>query len=150
MLPVTLRQQYGRVLAAGVWCCASCRPRPGSCISEERPFGFNDWVLATWRAAVWECSVSEGLWDSCISEGPLWSRTSRGLRFGADYRASYGLVRSIGRSTEALGTKVGAVPAEGRGLGVLRIATARSRSLRTMGRAAHCAECPRTLRLQCP
>ena len=37
-----------------------------------------------------------------------------------------------------------------RGLEVHRIATARSRSLRTMGRAAHCARFLRTLRLGAP
>ena len=70
--------------------------------------------------------ISGVLLGSCISEGLMWPCTSGEPRLGADYRASYGLVRSIGRSTEALGTKGGAVPAEGRGLGVLRIASARS------------------------
>ena len=31
---------------------------------EKLPIAFNDWVLATWRAAVWECCISEGLWAS--------------------------------------------------------------------------------------
>ena len=58
------------------------------------------------------------------------------------------MARNTGR-TKALGTKVGAMPAERRGLGVLRIASARSTSLGTMGRAAHCARCLRTLRFEC-
>lgn len=49
--------------------------------------------------------------------------------------------------TRALTSKGGAIPAERRGIGALRIATARSSSLMTMGRAAHCARPRGTLRL---
>lgn len=58
-------------------------------------------------------------------------------------------MRGIGR-TKALTSNGGAVPAEGRGREVLRIATARSRLMLTMGRAAHCARCLKTLRFECP
>jgi len=133
-----------RLLRATVWCFASCGPRPGFCISVELPIAFNGCVLMTWRFAVWWCCVSGRLLDSwvsgglqrfCISEEPTWSRTSRRLRVGAESRRDL-----------SIDIKGGAVPAEGRGLEVLHIATARSISLIAMGRAAHCARCLRTLR----
>lgn len=81
-----------------------------------------------------------------IGETTVWSGVSGELRFSDEYRESYGLVQSIG-GTKAVTSKGGAVPAEGRGPGVIRIATARSSSLMTMGRAAHCAKPRGTLRL---
>jgi len=84
-----------RILRATDWCFASYGPRPRSCISEELPIAFNGCVLMTWRVAVWWCCVSGKLLDSwvsgglqrfCISEEPTWSRTSRRLRVGAEYR----------------------------------------------------------------
>lgn len=78
-----------------------------------------------------------------------WCRVSGELRFGAAYGESQGLLRNIGRTSRVLGTKVGAVPAERRGLGVLRIASARSRLMLAMGCAAHCARCLGTLRFEC-
>lgn len=87
---------------------------------------------------------------SHIGRATAWCRVSGELRFGAAYGESQGLLRNIGRTSRALGTKVGAVPAERRGLGVLRIASARSRLMLTMGCAVHCARPRGTLRLECP
>ena len=123
-----------RLRAAGCWCCASFGPRFGAasptghglvlrrfratlwfCISRELPFAFNDWGLATWRAAVWECCISRGLLGSCTSGGYRGGPAYRRSLCCLAHRESHGLVRNIGRSTEALTAKGGAVPAEARG-----------------------------------
>ena len=84
-----------RILRATVWYFASCGSQPGSCISEALAIAFNGCVLTSWRAAVWwycvsgrllASWVSGGLQGFCISEEPTWSRTSRRLRVGAEYR----------------------------------------------------------------
>jgi hypothetical protein len=101
------------------------------------------------RPRFWECCISEGPRTPACRRSPCGLAHCGEARLGAEYPESYGLVRNIG-GTKALTSKGGAVPAEGRGLGVLRIATARSRLMLTMGRAAHCAKCLRTLRFECP
>ena len=88
------------------------------------------------------------LGDATYRESRWTSACPRCLGRGAN-RESHGLVLHIGR-TKSLTSKGGAVPAEGRGLGVLRIATARSRLMLTMGRASHCAKPRGTLRFECP